>query len=258
MAASPFRLREGAERGDVAMVEKELMDGVDINAATANTACTALHKAALRGRTEVVHALLRAGANAELRTSTGLTAAEIAEDSGFWEIVDAIKALHAGTLRVMGPPRRPGLSADSASPAEHSLSGTQALLERSSPSAVRSTSVASGLRAPRSYTEGTDQWYHDQEHRRRREKRRQEFSELLTVTQVRTADPRLARRCRGWAERLSWRRAGLVPIHRRAPRRNRRAPARAACRRLTPAGAPCGRGEPRPAVVTEERTAAAL
>ena len=202
MAASPFRLREGAERGDVAMVEKELMDGVDINAATANTACTALHKAALRGRTEVVHALLRAGANAELRTSTGLTAAEIAEDSGFWEIVDAIKALHAGTLRVMGPPRRPGLSADSASPAEHSLSGTQALLERSSPSAVRSTSVASGLRAPRSYTEGTDQWYHDQEHRRRREKRRQEFSELLTVTQVRTADPRLARRCRGWAERL--------------------------------------------------------
>ena len=71
---SEFALREGAERGDLEMVQKVIAEGVDVNGATMATGLTALHKAAIRGRVQVVIELVQAGADIHRETGAGATA----------------------------------------------------------------------------------------------------------------------------------------------------------------------------------------
>eukprot|EP01051_Picozoa_sp_SAG22_P017996 SAG22_NODE_2912_length_2109_cov_3.539801_1_plen_510_part_01 len=84
------RLREAAERGDLRGVQAELGKGANVNDA-GKTRWTALHRAAERGRTDIVQALLAAGADHTLPTSFGGdTALHLAADRG-----------HTGTVQLL-------------------------------------------------------------------------------------------------------------------------------------------------------------
>ena len=185
-----FAMREGAERGDVAMVENMLTEGADANAATAATGLTALHKASLRGRVQVVHALIRGGADIRIETSAGATAQQLADEAGFWEVVDTIKAAANGTLTAAAPAGGSLLSMSARRISDASYSSDR---ERRWPStassvasfrserrALGSPRVAVSLPAAKDYA--ADEWYNMDQHRRRREKRRSEFAELLEFT----------------------------------------------------------------------------
>jgi hypothetical protein len=173
---SEFALREGAERGDLEMVQKVIAEGVDVNGATMATGLTALHKAAIRGRVQVVIELVQAGADIHRETGAGATALQLAEEAGFWEVADALKAAQAGTLRTVASalesPARPS--------ARERRRASSSLGAGSSASALRSPRMAASLTAPESYV--AEDWYSMQEHRKRREKRRAEFTELMDYT----------------------------------------------------------------------------
>ena len=106
-----FALREAAERGDVEMVRKLVGEGCDVNSATLSTGLTALHKAALRGRVQVIHELVRANADIHCENNAGATALQLAEEAGFWEAADVLKAARDGRLKntasSIGSPRSP-------------------------------------------------------------------------------------------------------------------------------------------------------
>lgn len=67
MPASPRRLRDACERGDLRVVRDELSKGVDVNHSGAANQWTALHRAAARGRVDVVQLLLQVSAPAHAR-----------------------------------------------------------------------------------------------------------------------------------------------------------------------------------------------
>jgi ankyrin repeat protein len=85
-AASGRRLRDAAERGDIRAVAKEIAAGADVNDHSGGN-WTALHRAADRGRVDVVRLLMQAGADHSLPTKMGQTTAlELAANKGFVEV----------------------------------------------------------------------------------------------------------------------------------------------------------------------------
>ena len=179
MGRMEFALREAAERGDVSMVEKLVGDGCDINSATASTGLTALHKAALRGRVQVVRELVRLGCDIYRESNAGATALQFAEEAGFWEVADVLKVARDGRLKniaIGSPVRRLSTASSISSVAPSSLAGDI----RGAATPLRTPRVASSLRVPESYAK--DHWYSMQEHKKRREKRRSEFKELMEFT----------------------------------------------------------------------------
>ena len=143
-----FALREAAERGDVATVEKLIGDGCDVDSATASTGLTALHKAALRNRVQVVTELVRAGADIHRENNAGTTALQFAEDAGFWEVADVLKAARDGKLYTVGSSMRGASTASSVAPPSSPAGAATPL---------RSPRVASSLRVPESYSK--EHWY---------------------------------------------------------------------------------------------------
>ena len=69
---SARRLRDACERGDLDVVNDEIARGADVNDAV-GASWTALHRAAERGRVQIVRALLNAGAEVGAETKTGGT-----------------------------------------------------------------------------------------------------------------------------------------------------------------------------------------
>jgi hypothetical protein len=135
-------LREAAERGDVATVERVLMKGPAlVNASCGRTGWTALHSSADRGRLNVLKVLLAVRADPGLRTARGATALALASASGHTECVKALldagadpaqaagrsdrTALH-GAMRLNRPEVVRALVACGADPDRSSLSGVTA------------------------------------------------------------------------------------------------------------------------------------
>lgn len=135
------QLREAAERGDVAAVERALRKGPSLVNACGRTGWTALHASAERGRLDVLNCLLGMRADPALRTARGATALALAGANGHAECVKALldvgvdpgqatgrsnrTALH-GAMRFNRPEVVRALVASGADPDRSSLSGVTA------------------------------------------------------------------------------------------------------------------------------------
>lgn len=81
-----WQLREAAAAGNLAIVEKELAEAIDIDEA-GTSGWTALHKASDRGRAMVVRMLLENGSNPDLKTASAAdTALHLAAANGYTEV----------------------------------------------------------------------------------------------------------------------------------------------------------------------------
>jgi len=87
---SPLSL--ASARGYVALAEYLLEQGCDVDKANDTRGWTALHWAALNNRLEIVQLLMRFGANLDVRTRGGQTAADLATQYGHHDIANAIRA----------------------------------------------------------------------------------------------------------------------------------------------------------------------
>lgn len=89
-AAPEDDLRKASAKGDIKGVKDALAEGADINS-TDKFGFTALMVASNFGRLEVVKLLVDKGADANVKTGEGATAASIAESKNFGEISDYLK-----------------------------------------------------------------------------------------------------------------------------------------------------------------------
>jgi ankyrin repeat protein len=83
------RIHDAAIEGDLAAVEQQLRNGVDVNLVS-EYGCTALIWAAWNGRIEIVNALLAHGADVNLANTYGYTALMYAAKNGHAPVVEAL------------------------------------------------------------------------------------------------------------------------------------------------------------------------
>ena len=104
------RLREAAERGDVAAVEGVLAKNPSlVDTSCGRTGWTALHASADRGRVDVLRYLLGMRADPGLRTARGATALALAGAAGHVECVKALLDVGADPAQAAGHSARTAL-----------------------------------------------------------------------------------------------------------------------------------------------------
>ncbi len=85
-------LHEAAERGDLDLIEKEIVEGANINSQNGRDGETPLQRAATRGQIEAAELLLSKGADVNIgRKRDGQTALDLAEDRGHDELAELLK-----------------------------------------------------------------------------------------------------------------------------------------------------------------------
>lgn len=123
-------LRLACARGDAEGVALWAQRGANVNARDGREGFAPLHHAARAGHGAIAHALLRLGADAQLLTKAGLTAAQVAEEEG-----------HDAVAKLLDPSAAPAPAA--ATPAPVASAGT-----RHTPSEMRAVFVRAGTVAP--------------------------------------------------------------------------------------------------------------
>ena len=87
---------EAAERDNLEVLQKNINDGVNINATAGKDGETALHRAATRGKLEAAKLLIEKGADLNLgRSRDGDTPLDLARDRGHTKLADLLRK-HGG------------------------------------------------------------------------------------------------------------------------------------------------------------------
>jgi ankyrin repeat protein len=85
-------LHEAAEVGNLELIEKEILEGANINSQNGRDGETPLQRAATRGQIEAAELLLSKGADVNIcRKRDGQTALDLAEARGHEELAELLK-----------------------------------------------------------------------------------------------------------------------------------------------------------------------